>query len=233
MLFARTAGPYSSVVSSRQVCWFDPSLLDGSWRIEPAIWGTVEVEVALPILLAARRTRIVGLVVGGGFHTVLALAGNVPFTALAFAFYVAFLPLDTPSACAPSASADPNDPARPAVHTVWDLGPPRWVARWPWPCSPAPGWWGCPERHRPGVGRWPGRRRHQLVRFELDRYLRSHPAVVATYTTAPSRRHAPTDRSHPVRPSWSGSPCSATCPRLEEPGADSNPGQGPSNRHER
>lgn len=144
VLFARTAGPYSSVVSSSQVCWFDPSLLDGSWRIEPAIWGTVEVEVALPILLAARRTRIVGLVVGGGFHTVLALAGNVPFTALAFAFYVAFLPLDTPSACAPSASADPNDPARPAVHTVWDLGPPRWVARWPWPCSSAPGLVGLP-----------------------------------------------------------------------------------------
>jgi len=84
-----------AIAMSRQLAWFDPSLLDGSWRIEPAIWGTVAVEVALPVLLAARRTRIVGLVVGGGFHTILALAGNVPFSALAFAFYVAFLPLDT------------------------------------------------------------------------------------------------------------------------------------------
>ncbi len=81
---------------SRQVAWFDPALLDGSWRIEPAIWGTVATEVALPVLLAVRRTRLLGVVVGVGFHVVLALAGNVPFTALAFALYVAFLPRDLP-----------------------------------------------------------------------------------------------------------------------------------------
>lgn len=81
---------------SRQVVWFDPSLLDGRWQVEPAIWGTVLVEVALPVLLAVSRTRLLGLAVGVGFHTVLALAGNVPFTALAFALYVAFLPPDTP-----------------------------------------------------------------------------------------------------------------------------------------
>jgi len=81
---------------SRQVAWLDPSLLDGTWQIGPAIWGTVLIEAALPVLLVIRRTRLLGLVVGAGFHTVLALAGNVPFTALAFAFYVAFLPVDTP-----------------------------------------------------------------------------------------------------------------------------------------
>ncbi len=105
---------------SRQLAWFDPSLLDGSWRIEPAIWATIAVEVALPVLLAARRTRIVGLVLGGGFHTVLALAGNVPFSALAFAFYVAFLPLDTPERvharwqgrCVGSSRSQPARPVR-------------------------------------------------------------------------------------------------------------------------
>lgn len=81
---------------SRQIVWFDPSLLNGGWQVEPAIWGTVLVEVALPVLLAIPRTRLLALAVGAGFHTVLALAGNVPFAALALALYVVFLPLDTP-----------------------------------------------------------------------------------------------------------------------------------------
>ena len=82
---------------SGQVAWFDPTLLDGAWRIAPSIYGTVAIELAVPVLLAVPRTRLVGLAVGGAFHAVLALAGNVPFSALALALYVAFLPTDTPS----------------------------------------------------------------------------------------------------------------------------------------
>lgn len=82
---------------SSKVAWFDPSLLDASWRVAPAVWGTLLVELSLPLLLAFRRTRVAGLVVGAGFHAVLALAGNVPFSALVLALYVAFLPGDTPS----------------------------------------------------------------------------------------------------------------------------------------
>ena len=82
---------------SARIAWFDPSLLDGAWRVAPAIWGTVLIELALPLLLAVPRTRLAGLVLGAGFHSVLALAGNVPFSALVLAFYVAFLPADTPS----------------------------------------------------------------------------------------------------------------------------------------
>ncbi len=100
---------------SHQVVWFDPSLLAGRWQVEPAIWGTVLIEVALPILLAVRRTRPFALVVGIGFHTVLALAGNVPFTAVAFAFYVAFLP--------------PNTTERAQALLGGRGGQPRWVAR--------------------------------------------------------------------------------------------------------
>ena len=77
---------------SRQIAWFDPSLLDGTWRLVPAIWGTVLVEAALPVLLAWPRTRVAGLAIGTAFHLVLALAGNVPFSALVLALYVAFLP---------------------------------------------------------------------------------------------------------------------------------------------
>ena len=84
-----------AVSLSARIAWFDPSLLAGSWRVAPAMWGTVLVELALVVLLAIPRTRVLGLAVGAAFHAVLALAGNVPFSALALALYVVFLPVDT------------------------------------------------------------------------------------------------------------------------------------------
>lgn len=66
-------------------------LVDASWVTTPAIAGTVAVEVALALLLAIPRTRRAGVLLGCGFHAVLALAGNVPFAALALALYAAFL----------------------------------------------------------------------------------------------------------------------------------------------
>lgn len=54
--------------------------------------GTVVVEAALAVLLAVPRTRPAGLLLGLGFHAVLAVSGNVPFTSVALALYVAFLP---------------------------------------------------------------------------------------------------------------------------------------------
>lgn len=95
-------------VMSTQIAWFDPSLLDGSWRITPAIWGTVLIEAALPLLLAFPRTRVLGLLVGLAFHTVLALAGNVPFSALALALYVAFVPPDAPTRLCALAAEHPR-----------------------------------------------------------------------------------------------------------------------------
>jgi len=82
---------------SRQVAWLAPSLLEGTWRVAPSIWGTVLVEATLPFLLAVPRTRLLGLLVGGVFHALLALAGNVPFSALALALYVVFLPANAPA----------------------------------------------------------------------------------------------------------------------------------------
>jgi len=75
-----------------RVAWFDPGLLDRAWLAPLAIYGTVLVEVALPVLLGVRRTRVAGLALGTAFHLVLALAGNVPFSSLVLALYVAFLP---------------------------------------------------------------------------------------------------------------------------------------------
>ena len=64
----------------------DPRLLG------PALVATVAVEALLPLLLLVRRTRTVGVVAGTAFHVVLALAGNVPFSALMAALYAGFLP---------------------------------------------------------------------------------------------------------------------------------------------
>jgi len=83
-------------ISSR-LPWAHLSLFRGSWSVMASIWITVVVEVALPVLLSVRRLRPVGLVLGLAFHAVLALAGNVPFSALALALYVVLLPTDTPS----------------------------------------------------------------------------------------------------------------------------------------
>ncbi|MDQ6726184.1 MAG: HTTM domain-containing protein [Actinomycetota bacterium] len=83
-------------ISSR-LPWAHLWVFQGSWMVVAAIWGTVLIEVTLPILLAVRQLRSVGLVLGMAFHAVLALAGNVPFSALALAYYVVFLPTDTPS----------------------------------------------------------------------------------------------------------------------------------------
>ncbi len=82
---------------STRLPWLHPSFLPESWIVVASIWGTVAVEVALPVLLAFRRSRLFGLALGGAFHAVLGLAGNVPFSALALALYVMFLPPDTPT----------------------------------------------------------------------------------------------------------------------------------------
>lgn len=79
-----------------RIAWIDPAALVGEWRVEAAIVSTVAVEVLLAVLLAIPRTRVAGLVVGGGFHVVLALAGNVPFAAVMLALYVGFLPAEAP-----------------------------------------------------------------------------------------------------------------------------------------
>lgn len=60
----------------------------------PAIAATIAVEAALAIGLVAPRTRRAAVLLGTAFHAVLALAGNVPFAALALAYYVAFMAPD-------------------------------------------------------------------------------------------------------------------------------------------
>lgn len=72
-----------------------PVSLYASWQDGPAIAGTLLIEALVPIGLLLRRARVATIIGGGLFHTVLALAGHVPFSGFAFAFYALFLPDDT------------------------------------------------------------------------------------------------------------------------------------------
>jgi hypothetical protein len=83
-----------------QVTWWNPTLI-GDWAAWPAIVGTLAAEASLAVLLLVRRTRPAALVLGTGFHLVLALAGNVPFTALVLALYAGLLPDATALRLAP------------------------------------------------------------------------------------------------------------------------------------
>ena len=68
---------------------------EGPWTWWPTIIGTILIELAIPILFIARRTRSLGLLLGIGFHLFLALhphGGIYSFTGLLFTLYFLLLP---------------------------------------------------------------------------------------------------------------------------------------------
>ena len=85
-----------AVAMSDDLLDWAPFDLKASWQHAPAIWGTIAIELAIPVLLFFRRTRLIGLAIGIPFHIILALSGHVPFSGFAMAFYSLFLPVDFP-----------------------------------------------------------------------------------------------------------------------------------------
>ena len=67
-----------------------PFLPDTLWARAIALWATVTVEAALPVLLTFRRTRWMGIVLGLSFHFLLGTIGHRTFSALAYAAYALF-----------------------------------------------------------------------------------------------------------------------------------------------
>lgn len=65
-----------------------PFLPDNPVAHHAAIYMTLVVEALIPLLLAFRRTRPLGVILGIPFHVVLGLVGHRTFSALAFAMYV-------------------------------------------------------------------------------------------------------------------------------------------------
>ena len=63
------------------------------WSVVGSIWGTLLVELLVPLLLCFRRTAYAGLVMGAGFHLFLSQFGGLHgFAAMLFAVYFLFLP---------------------------------------------------------------------------------------------------------------------------------------------
>jgi hypothetical protein len=68
-----------------------PFVPTDDWARSLAMAGTLAVELAIPVLLVIPRARWFGVLLGTGFHSLLAF--NYPgFSALGFAFYSLFLP---------------------------------------------------------------------------------------------------------------------------------------------
>lgn len=65
------------------------------WSIVGSIWGTLVVELTVPILLCFHRTVYLGLAIGAGFHLFLSQFGGLHgFAAMLYAVYFLFLPKD-------------------------------------------------------------------------------------------------------------------------------------------
>jgi hypothetical protein len=73
-----------------------PLNIDSSPLNPLGIWGTIAIELTIPLLLLFRRTRVLGVLVGGAFHFSLFVEGHMPFSGFALAFYALFLPDDMP-----------------------------------------------------------------------------------------------------------------------------------------
>lgn len=76
-----------------------PFLLNSAWARWSAVWGTIAIEAAIPLLLCWRKTRSAGIVLGMGFHFFLAFhpaQGLYSFSGLLFALYLLFVPVQFP-----------------------------------------------------------------------------------------------------------------------------------------
>lgn len=111
-----------------------------------AIYGTVVLELALPLLLFRPSTRLWGCLIGLVFHLPMIVRGIVNFPLLILAFYPAFLTVGEAHALVRACVARPGVP-RPVGSVLlggygaWLVyrSPPRWMHESPWlhPLIPA------------------------------------------------------------------------------------------------
>lgn len=81
-----------------------PILPGASWAQFCAIYGTLVIETAIPLLLLFGRTRLAGVILGVLFHGLLALHGHIglfSFSSVMTALFTVFLPASTASELQP------------------------------------------------------------------------------------------------------------------------------------
>jgi hypothetical protein len=100
-VFHKINGSYFNIdwscasIMYRQIASWLPLMPSANWSQYCAVYGTLLIEVTIPILLFGRRTRIAGAVLGMLFHGVLALysfPGLFSFSATMTALYTVFIP---------------------------------------------------------------------------------------------------------------------------------------------
>ncbi len=64
------------------------------WAQQTAIYLSLLIEAAIPVLLMLRPLRIAGILLGAGFHYLLALDGYFNFASMLFAMFFLFAPAD-------------------------------------------------------------------------------------------------------------------------------------------
>lgn len=82
-----------------------PLLPQADWALNVAIYGTLIIETAIPLLLSFRRTRLVGAVMGLSFHAMLAAhphMGLISFSSMMTSLFTVFLPQSTAVALKPT-----------------------------------------------------------------------------------------------------------------------------------
>ncbi|MGD9528167.1 hypothetical protein [Pseudonocardia sp.] len=92
--FAKLNSGFTDVVTSCAVWILEsvPAIVVPQMLAPAAVWGTIALELAIPVLLLFHRTRPYAIVLAFGFHAVSAFAGHSWFSGFAWAFYVLFLP---------------------------------------------------------------------------------------------------------------------------------------------
>jgi len=66
-------------------------ITNADWAKETAIWATLVIEGAIPVLFTFRRTRLLAVVIGLPFHLMLGSIGHRTFSALAYGVYALFV----------------------------------------------------------------------------------------------------------------------------------------------
>ena len=80
-----------------QIASSSPWLPTGEWMLSTLAYVTIVVEVAIPLLLLFRQTRVAGVMLGALFHFALALNPEgtfYDFTSMLYAVYFLFIPYD-------------------------------------------------------------------------------------------------------------------------------------------
>ena len=88
----------------------------------PAIYGTLAIELSLPVLLMRRRSRLAGCLLGGLFHLAMMARGIMDFPTIILGFYPLFMTVDEVRELRDRCLSRPSPPRLAATAAIWAAG---------------------------------------------------------------------------------------------------------------